>query len=173
MVVETAVVPKQTPRTPGPDDWAADRISYERQRRGWSTAELARRVTAAGCKINQSSVWHIENGQPRRKISAGEAVAFAQVFEITLDELMKPPDAPEKLAVDLDALYIDVVRWDDEGYDVRGRIDALEERYGAMYGQLEGHPLHSAIIKKLGDTREIVPKIVVHRPPRDQDQGTD
>lgn len=89
---DTVQVPKQIAREPGVEDLASRRIRYERERRNWSTAELARRVTDAGCKLNQSSVWAIERAEPRRRISLDEAVALAQVFEMPLQELMEAPD---------------------------------------------------------------------------------
>jgi transcriptional regulator with XRE-family HTH domain len=91
LVRETVLVPRKTPRPPGPDDWAAERIRHEREQRGWSTAELARQVTLVGVPMLQQTVWKIESGTPRRKISVGEAAAFAYVFRITLGELMTPP----------------------------------------------------------------------------------
>jgi len=92
-------MPKKTPRPPGPDDWAADRIRYERERRGWSTAELARRVSLAGVPMRQQQVWQVESGQPPRRLSIGEAAAFAKVLEIPLADLTVPPHeiAPRRL----------------------------------------------------------------------------
>lgn len=88
---DTGGMPRQTPRLPGPDDWAAQRVRYERERRGWSTAELARRVTEAGCPLRQQSVWDIENRQPPRRMSIGEAVALADVFGLRLEDITKAP----------------------------------------------------------------------------------
>jgi transcriptional regulator with XRE-family HTH domain len=70
----------------------ARRIAFERERRGWSTESLAKRMTDAGCPINQSAIWKIENGQPRRKISYDEALAFAQLFELSITELAVAPE---------------------------------------------------------------------------------
>jgi len=54
-------------------------------------SELARRVSLAGVPMRQQSIWKVENGQPRRKLSVGEAATFARVFGISLSELMTPP----------------------------------------------------------------------------------
>lgn len=99
LVRETLLVPRKTARPPGPDEWAAERIRHEREQLGWSTAELARRVTLAGVPMLQQTVWKIESGTPRRKLTVGEASAFASIFGITLAQLMTPPvdDIPEKL----------------------------------------------------------------------------
>lgn len=99
LVRETVLVPRKTSRPPGPDEWASERIRHEREQRGWSTAELARRVSLAGVPMLQQTVWKIESGTPRRKLTVGEAAAFASVFDITLDQLMRPPadDVPHEL----------------------------------------------------------------------------
>ncbi|MFE2017558.1 helix-turn-helix domain-containing protein [Streptomyces sp. NPDC059499] len=68
----------------------AAHVAVEREARGWSTAELARRVTDAGCPLSQSAVWRIESGEPRRKISVDELIAFGKVFERSIEELLKP-----------------------------------------------------------------------------------
>jgi transcriptional regulator with XRE-family HTH domain len=68
----------------------AERVAYERQSRGWSTDRLADRMTKAGCPINQSAVWKIENAG--RRITYDEALAFAEVFGIPLDQLSVPPE---------------------------------------------------------------------------------
>jgi hypothetical protein len=70
----------------------ARRVTYERERREWSPGELARHMTKAGCPMNQSSVWKIEHGEPRRRITVDEAIAFAKVFETTLEGLLIPPE---------------------------------------------------------------------------------
>ena len=91
-VRETDPVPKKTaPRPPGPDEWAAERIRYERELRGWSTAELARRVTEAGVPMRQQQAWQIESGDPPRKLSVGEAATIAKIFGITIADLLVPP----------------------------------------------------------------------------------
>ncbi len=80
------------PRSLGGEEGLARRVAYERERRGWSTEGLAKRVTDAGCPINQSAIWKIENGNPPRRITYDEALAFARVFDLPLDELSIPPE---------------------------------------------------------------------------------
>jgi hypothetical protein len=41
--------------------------------------------------MRQQQVWQAESGQPRRKLSVGEAAAFAAVFQISLADLMTLP----------------------------------------------------------------------------------
>jgi transcriptional regulator with XRE-family HTH domain len=139
VVRETSVVPRQTPRAPGPDDWASERVRYERIRHGWSTAELARRVTDAGCKISQSSVWSVESGSPRRKVSAGEAVALAQVFGITLEELVQPPDDTERLQADLSVFHADLQRWAATAADLKEQYRLLHRRMIALEAHGESY----------------------------------
>jgi hypothetical protein len=62
----------------------------EREARGWSPAVLARWMTAAGAPMNQSAIYRIENGTPRRRITVDEAVAFAWVFGTTVGDLVMP-----------------------------------------------------------------------------------
>ncbi len=75
---------------------AAERVRLERELRGWSTGELAKRMTEAGYPINQSSVWRIESGEPRRRINLNEAIGFAKVFDLALEDFLGPPTSPEE-----------------------------------------------------------------------------
>lgn len=85
----------------------ADHVRLEREARGWSTAELARRVTAAGCPMSQSAVWRIESGEPRRKITVDELIGFSKVFGVAFERLLKPISS--EFPRDLIRLYVD--RW--------------------------------------------------------------
>lgn len=40
--------------------------------------------------MSQSAVWRIESGEPRRKISVDELVAFGHVFGMTVEALLQP-----------------------------------------------------------------------------------
>lgn len=68
----------------------ASRIGYERELRGWSYEQLARRMTDVGCPMNQSAIYKIEKGSPRRRITVDELVGFAIVFDTTVDQLVLP-----------------------------------------------------------------------------------
>jgi transcriptional regulator with XRE-family HTH domain len=89
----------QDPRVGEGERNLADHVRFERELRNWSTAELARAVSDAGCPMNQSAVWRIENGEPRRKISVDELIAFSKVFEKSISDLLQPPttEYPENL----------------------------------------------------------------------------
>ncbi len=70
----------------------ARRITFEREARGWSYDGTAKRLADAGCPIQASAIFKIEKGQPRRRISVDELVAFARVFEVDVNELLVPVD---------------------------------------------------------------------------------
>jgi transcriptional regulator with XRE-family HTH domain len=79
------------PREVYAENYLAARIISERETRGWSLEGLAKRMTAAGCAINQSAIYKIEQGQPRRRITVDELVAFSRVFGLPLDDLLTDP----------------------------------------------------------------------------------
>ncbi|MFF6790786.1 transcriptional regulator with XRE-family HTH domain [Streptomyces filamentosus] len=68
---------------------AAKRIKAERDQRGWSTTTLSERLNEAGYEMNPSGVWRIENG--KRRINLDEAIGFAEVFGVSLSNLVGPP----------------------------------------------------------------------------------
>ncbi|MFC7866348.1 helix-turn-helix domain-containing protein [Streptomyces murinus] len=68
---------------------AAKRIKAERDQRGWSTTTLSDRLNEAGYEMNPSGVWRIENG--KRRINLDEAIGFAEVFGVSLSNLVGPP----------------------------------------------------------------------------------
>ena len=90
-------MPRPNPlRTIQSEETLARRIAYERQRLDMSYAGLAKRMTDAGCAIDQSAVYKIEKGSPRRRISVDELVAMSEVFKVALPDLLLPPE----LAID-------------------------------------------------------------------------
>ena len=159
-VRDTGVVPRQISRDPGPDDWASSRIRDERERRGWSTGELARRVTAAGCKINQSSVWHIESGEPRRKISLGEAVAFAKVFGLSLQELMREPEELKDGAAAITAFFEGAAavqaKVQDVAEEVQQFIGRLSELSAVATPALASMDVDFVVDPMAGDLRDML-----------------
>jgi transcriptional regulator with XRE-family HTH domain len=79
------------PREVYAESYLADRIASERARQRMSLEGLATRMTKAGCAINQSAIYKIEQGQPRRRITVDELVAFSRVFGLPLDDLLTDP----------------------------------------------------------------------------------
>ncbi len=80
------------PRTVAAEDNLARRIAFEREARGWTYDGTAKRMTNLGCPIQSTAIYKIEKGEPRRRISVDELVAFARVFELDVEELLIPVD---------------------------------------------------------------------------------
>lgn len=74
----------------------ARRIRTERERRGWSYETLAKALSDSGCSINGSAIFRIEKGAPPRKITVDELIAFARVFETTVEDLLTPVELLRK-----------------------------------------------------------------------------
>jgi len=68
----------------------AERIAFERDRRGLSYEALAALMTDAGCPIQGSAIYRIEKGTPPRKISVAELVTLAQIWGFTVEQLLEP-----------------------------------------------------------------------------------
>ncbi len=82
--------PRNPARALFTEDGLAHRIAYERDQRGWTYEGLAKRMTDAGCAINQSAIYKIEKGKPRRRITVDELVALAKVFDLDVNDLLIP-----------------------------------------------------------------------------------
>lgn len=133
MAVETVQVPRPNPRPPGAEDMAARRIAYERERRGWSTAELARRMTEAGVPVNQSAIYKIEKGTPRRTISLDEARALAQIFGLSsVEELATPVDTLRDLLQLQTAIERAISSTNDAQQDLISLARDLLKRWSAL-----------------------------------------
>lgn len=75
------------------EDRVMRRIDRELQLRGWSMAELARRVSDAGSPMDTTGVKRVlgrAGGKPRR-ITLDECASFAEVFGIPLEEMFTDP----------------------------------------------------------------------------------
>ncbi|MCG6499368.1 helix-turn-helix transcriptional regulator [Kitasatospora sp. A2-31] len=133
---------------------AAARIALEREVRGWSTTELAARMTRAGVPMNQTAVWRIENGAPRRKITLDEALGFARVFELPLEKLMSPPLA----GVDIEGRRI-VQEAVEAFYETREAQDRLHRAVVATVDYIAAHPnssegVHEQCLRLMGEERD-------------------
>lgn len=71
------------------------RLTAERERRGWTYDGTAQRVTEAGCRLQPSSVYKIEKGDPPRRILVDELVGFAAAFGLSVEELLLPVEAAD------------------------------------------------------------------------------
>lgn len=83
--------PRKSPKVA--EEALARRIAHERKSRKWSPGQLALQMTAAGCPMTQPTVWKIENAG--RRITFDEAIHFAGVFGMSLDELAFPPEVQQ------------------------------------------------------------------------------
>ncbi len=136
-------VARPNPNRRRPEEWwAAQRIAFEQRRRRWSNAELATRLTAAGCPIDQSAISKIYKGKPKpRAISTNELAAFAQVLELPVAELLRPLRSAlsaqaNDLLEELDERRSDVVKAASAAQDVlrrvalfTGDVEALDVRF--------------------------------------------
>ncbi|MFD5435823.1 helix-turn-helix domain-containing protein [Kitasatospora sp. NPDC127067] len=109
---------------------AAERVRLERELRSWSTGELAKRMTDAGYPINQSSVWRIESGEPRRRINLNEAIGFAKVFDLALEDFLGPSTSPEeKIMQELAEHVVQGYRLAAQGAEFTAKALAAAEKY--------------------------------------------
>lgn len=128
---------KTNDRPRGPEADVAARVALERQRRSLSAAELARRMTRAGCAMNQSAIHRIEQYDPPRRITVDELVAFAKVFDLAISDLLEPPYAAHSrevvsLFAEMQRLHIGV----SAGADVFGeRVKRLEQLTSGLDAQ--------------------------------------
>lgn len=121
----------------------ARRVAYERDLRGWSHAGLAERLTRAGCPIQASAIWKIENGQPRRRITVDEMLAFAEVFGSKVEDLLRPPELilGERVRALLDEMYF-LAEVKRAAHDrIEEVFDRAVELLRAPRGSVEGEAL--------------------------------
>jgi len=76
-------------RSIGAETRLAERIAVERAARGWSLETLANAMSECGCSIDQSAIYKIEKGEPRRRITVDELVAFSDVWAIPVERLLR------------------------------------------------------------------------------------
>lgn len=98
----------------------AKRIAVERRQREWSYEALSRRMSEAGCPINSSAIYKIEKGDPPRKITVDELLAFASVFETTVEDLLTPMEIYRK----------------ERGKEVAATIEDATGRFGEALADL-------------------------------------
>ncbi len=129
--------PRNTGRSLFSEDALSARVGYERERRGWTYEGLAKRMTDAGCPINQSAIYKIEKGEPRRRITVDELVALSQVFDLPAEELLLPPDlAKHRVVVDALQQYEDAARRHTEARQAEERAREAEERARERFYEL-------------------------------------
>jgi transcriptional regulator with XRE-family HTH domain len=78
------------PRSIAGEHTLARRIAMEREGRGWTYEALATRMTEAGCPIQSSAIYKIEKGDPPRRITVDELLAFSSAFALPVVDLLRP-----------------------------------------------------------------------------------
>jgi hypothetical protein len=70
----------------------AARIAYERTRldRKWTYEGMAKRMEDLGFPIQASAIYKIEKADPPRRIAVDELVAFADLFRVRVEDLLRP-----------------------------------------------------------------------------------
>ncbi len=119
--------PRNPARSLFSEEALAARIAHERERRGWTYESVAKRMTEAGCPINQSAIYKIEKAEPRRRITVDELVAFSQIFDMSVEDLLVPLD----LAGSLDGAALEHVN------DLMKEYGALSETINKAQEQLD------------------------------------
>lgn len=69
------------------------RIGFELTRRCWSYETAAAAMGRVGCPMNQSAIHKIVKQKPPRRITVTELAAFAEVFDVPVERLLKPLEA--------------------------------------------------------------------------------
>ena len=130
-------MPRQNrPRSIASEANLARRIAYEREQRGWSYAGLASRMTRVGCAIDQSALYKIENGTPRRRISVDELVALSRVFDVPMKDLIVPPE----IVTDRQALRL--------LEDYHKARDAADAAFLSLAAHAQAHPRVEAVLNE-------------------------
>lgn len=123
-----------------PNDSVANmtaRVKQLRRARGWTGAELGKRMSDLGVSWDRSIVANVEAGR-RQSFSVTELLALAHVFDVAPVHFLVPPDA-EDFAVTPERSYsADCVRaW------VRGETPLPGTNPRAFYTEVPLHELGS------------------------------
>lgn len=84
------------PRSIASEANVAEWITLERKRHRLSYEELAKLMTAVGCPLAGTAIYRVEKGDPPRRITVDELVAFAKVFDTEVAVLLSPVDIARK-----------------------------------------------------------------------------
>jgi transcriptional regulator with XRE-family HTH domain len=109
------------------------RVKDLRRARGWNQEELAKRMTAAGYAMHQTTIAKLEGGN--RPTTIGEVSAIAAIFNIPMAALFDTYEAQDyadlaTLANQLAALAAERVRLTE-------RLNALEAEYASAQAQYD------------------------------------
>lgn len=123
------------------------RLRREREERGWSQQEVAKRLADRGISLHMSTIAKIEAGS--RSVRLNEAIALARVFDTGVEELASPPVGELNEIIELLEGALTMHRDADlrakKGLD---RIWSLSEDFDGQSGPLR-HPGFSTRIRDL------------------------
>jgi transcriptional regulator with XRE-family HTH domain len=104
-------------------------VARHREERGWSQAELARRLSAIGFDMHQTTVAKLEAG--KRPLRVAEALALAQVFGLPLLAMFHMPVKGEDHGMDYmrDRLKVIDDRLEKAGDQIMRTVDAFAKTY--------------------------------------------
>jgi transcriptional regulator with XRE-family HTH domain len=120
----------------GPAKAIGSRVREVRTKRGWSGADLARHLQAAGIPWERAMVAKLETGR-RKSVTVMELLGLAYVLNVAPVHLLVPPDDP------------------DEPYEVTPKI--TEPRF-RVRGWIRGlFPLQR--LPKVGDNRQFFAEV--------------
>ena len=93
---QNGTVSQQDGKAPGrpEQDYLRQRLRYEREKRGWSRAQLSKVLQNFRCDLSEQVLHNMEEpspGRPPRRVTVDELAAFAELYELTLEDLLKPP----------------------------------------------------------------------------------
>jgi len=105
----------------------ARRITREREARGWTYEETARRMVDAGVPLQYTAIYKIEKATPRRRITVDELVGFATIFELDVADLLTPVELIEHQEVN-QALH----EWVAAGSELRRSLKRLGDCWARL-----------------------------------------
>jgi len=136
----------------------ARRVKLERERAGMTFESLAKRMNDAGCPIQLSALHRIEKGDPPRRITVDELIAFAQVFGLTIADFVRDPAGllDQRLVAAADRLLVEEQRLDEAVRTYRAAEAAVERAAEAWRehrsGDLDPDAMRSALTGILDQT---------------------
>jgi transcriptional regulator with XRE-family HTH domain len=137
-------MPRQNPgRTLNIEASLARRIAWERDNRGWTNEGLARRMADAGCHIQHTAIYKIEKGDPPRRVTVNELVAFARAFDLDVPDLLQPIEAA--LTGQAQAVFNE---WEQAFAQHNATYVRLRRARAALTAILAEHPQTREIVEK-------------------------
>lgn len=111
------------------------RVKDLRQAKGWTQDELARRMTAAGHPMHQTTVAKLESGT--RPTNVGEVAALAAIFGMPIATLFDDSDAA-KLVLEAAALNYTMAALADELVTIKKRFDEVGAQRKSLESDVQG-----------------------------------